>query len=148
MWHYFYVSWLIESIVIRNSWEALTLALGPLHKRTVNKLEGFLLLRFKQLNRLLFLNSGMITKIKWKATISEGKRLSLSWTPSWSRHAFSSSCSICAAPGDAFHNQSDESFEMSELGCPMSQEPQTIHSENYNWSLSVECSLFSPTKTT
>lgn len=61
---------------------------------------------------------------------------------------FSSGCSTCTAPGDAFRNQRNEPFEMSELGYPMSQEPQTIHFENCDQSLSVKCSLFSLTKTT
>lgn len=84
--------------MIGSSWEPLTLALGPLHKTMVNKLEDFLL-RFKQLNSLLFLNLIAFTKIKWKASISKDKKHSLSWNPLWSRHAFSSGCSTCAALG-------------------------------------------------
>lgn len=84
--HSFYVSWQTESVVvIVRSWEPLMLVWGPLHKRTVNKLEGIFILRPKQLNRLLFLDSVMITEIKWKASISEGKKHSLSWTPFWCR---------------------------------------------------------------
>lgn len=98
------------------SWEPLTLVWGPLHKRTVNKLEGIFILRSKQLNRLLFLGSVMITEIKWKASLSEGKKTSTFLNPFLMQVAFSWGCSIYTAPGDAFHNQSDEPFETSELG--------------------------------
>lgn len=60
---------------------------------------------------------------------------------------FSSGCSACIVPGDAFCNEHSGLFGMSEHGY-LSQEPQTIHSENCNQSLSVKCSLFSLTKTT
>lgn len=74
MGHYFCVSWQIESTeVAENLWRWCYF----LCTRTQLINEVFLLLRFKQLNWLLFLNSIMITKNKWKGSTSEGKKHSL-----------------------------------------------------------------------
>lgn len=139
--------WVCCGKSVVRSWEPLTLVWGPLHKRTVNKLEGIFILRSKQLNRLLFLDSVMITEIKWKASISEGKNHSLSWTPFWCRW-HSAEAAVFILHLGSFSQPEWWTVWNIWTWFPMSQEPQTIHFENYDQSLSAKRFLFSHTKTT